>query len=299
MAAQTLQCQIVGSSPRGGGGRLADALASQGYQTESFSMSGMSVWPQGFDTNTQIIDKRAGAARIRQYDVIQPAIENISSHHYGNLYGEEYVQQLAEAAQSSERLGNLLDGVSLQTDYPAQTSLAKQLRQVARMMATRADRKVERDFFYVSLGGFDAHDNVAENLDSKFSDIDDALAGFVSELRAQGIFDSTVLAAESDFGRSLTSNGAGTDHGWAGNTFVIGGGLEGGRVYNDFPTSLLEGNDQDAGRGRLIPRYPWESMMVPIAEWAGLDASQQFSVFPNLQNFNSTHIIDGHMLFRQ
>jgi uncharacterized protein (DUF1501 family) len=231
---------------------------------------------------------------------MQPAIEDISSHHYGNVYGEEYVQQLAEAAQSSERLGNLLDGASLQTDYSKKgASLGKQLRQVARMMATRADRKVERDFFYVSLPGFDSHDNVADSLDNRIEDLDDALASFVSELQAQGIFHSTVLAAESDFGRTLSSNGAGSDHGWAGNTFVIGGGLAGGRVYNDFPTSLLEGNDQDAGRGRLIPKYPWESMMVPIAEWAGLDVSQQSRVFPNLRNFNSTHIIDGHMLFRQ
>merc|ERR1711924_377746 len=75
------------------------------------------------------------------------------------------------------------------------------------------------------------------------------------ELKAQNIFESVVIASESDFGRTLSSNGAGTDHAWAGNHFVIGGNVNGGRVYNDFPSSLLDGNDQDLGRGRLLPKY--------------------------------------------
>merc|ERR1712046_314416 len=123
------------------------------------------------------------------------------------------------------------------------------------------------------------------------------MGGFVAELKAQNVFDSTVLVAESDFGRSLTSNGAGTDHAWAGNYFVLGGGVNGGHVFNEFPASLLEGNPQDAGRGRLIPKYPWETMMVPIAEWMGLETSQHSSVFPNLANFNSSHIIGRSSLF--
>merc|ERR1712176_768485 len=108
----------------------------------------------------------------------------------------------------------------------------------------------------------------------------------------------TVLVTSSDFGRSLTSNGAGTDHAWAGNHIVLGGNVKGGHVFNDFPSSLLEGNDQDAGRGRLIPKYPWESMMVPIAEWMGVEESDQASVFPNLANFDSSsQIISRASLF--
>lgn len=60
----------------------------------------------------------------------------------------------------------------------------------------------------------------------------------VGEMKAQNIFDSVVIASESDFGRTLSSNGAGTDHAWAGNHFVLGGKVNGGRVYNDFPSSL-------------------------------------------------------------
>merc|ERR1711990_214557 len=110
---------------------------------------------------------------------------------------------------------------------------------------------------------------------------------------AQKSFDSTVVVSQSEFGRTLTSNGEGSDHGWAGNHFVLGGGIRGGRVFNDFPTSLLQGNDQDVGRGRLIPKYPWENMMVPIAEWMGVEESRlSGSVFPNLANFDrAKHIL--------
>merc|ERR1712196_289577 len=123
--------------------------------------------------------------------------------------------------------------------------------------------------------------------------------GFVDELQKQKVFDSVVLATESDFGRTLTSNGGGSDHGWAGQHLILGGGIRGGKIFNQYPTSLVEGNDQDAGRGRLIPKYPWESMMVPIAEWMGLDASHQASVFPNLENFElGKHILAKDTLFK-
>merc|ERR1719277_1167952 len=160
------------------------------------------------------------------------------------------------------------------------------------MISTRQDRQAERDFFFVSIGGFDAHSNSDETLNLKFEEINDAIEDFVNEMKGQNVFESVVLVTESDFGRSLSSNGAGTDHAWAGNHFVLGGSINGGNVLNSFPDSLLEGNSQDAGRGRLIPKYPWESMMVPIAEWMGVGKSQLSTVFPNLANFNmSRHII--------
>merc|ERR1719316_1708656 len=170
---------------------------------------------------------------------------------------------------------------------PSDTKLSKQLKQVAKLIATRTDRKAERDFYFVSLGGFDAHSEVLETLNEKFVEIDRCLQAFVAEVQAQNVFENVVLVTHSDFGRSLTSNGAGTDHAWAGNHIVLGGSVNGGKVLNDFPASLVAGNEQDAGRGRLIPKYPWESMLVPIAEWMGVDSSYHKTIFPNVDNFNA------------
>jgi cullin-associated NEDD8-dissociated protein 1 len=297
-AAQTLKCQIAGAAPRGVGGRMADVLASD-FTTTSFSVSGTTTWSQGFDTNIEIVNKNQGAVRLTQYEELKYVIGNITSQKHGNAYCEEYARQLGEAVESSETLGALLDGAALATNYPVKdTSISKQLHQVARIIATREDRMAERDLFYVSLGGFDSHSDVIEILEELFKEIDDALRDFVAELEGQGVFDNVVVVTSSDFGRSLTSNGKGTDHAWAGQHFVLGGKVNGGRIYNDYPASLMEGNPYDAGRGRLIPKYPWESLMVPIAEWLGVRSAAHGAVFPNLENFNTSYILSESTLFR-
>jgi uncharacterized protein (DUF1501 family) len=226
-------------------------------------------------------------------------LKDITNRKHKNVYCEEYAKSIANFVEASEYLGDTLANTQLNTSYTGDTWLAKQLRQVSRLIAARQARKVERDLFYVTIGGFDAHSLSAEVLDEKFGEINDALQEFVGELKAQNIFESVVIASESDFGRTLSSNGAGTDHAWAGNHFVIGGNVNGGRVYNDFPSSLLDGNDQDLGRGRLLPKYPWESMMVPIAEWMGVQENQLSTVFPNLANFDRTqHVLAKDVLFK-
>jgi len=75
-----------------------------------------------------------------------------------------------------------------------------------------------------------------------------------------------------------------------GHNFVVGGAVRGGRVLNTFPGSLLEGNPNDVGRGRMVPDFPWESEFVPIAQWMGVAAEQMDTVFPNLHNFEAGHL---------
>ena len=121
----------------------------------------------------------------------------------------------------------------------------------------------------------------------------------MTEMKAQdNVWENITMVTTSDFGRTLSSNGAGTDHAWAGNHILLGGSILGGQVLNKYPQSLLPKSDQDAGRGRLIPNYPWESFMVPIATWMGVQGNEFLSVFPNLPNFNvSTHIVPYNVLF--
>merc|ERR1712151_1255751 len=190
-----------------------------------------------------------------------------------------------------------IDSASLKTAYPAETKLGRQLRQVAKLIQTHEGRKSERDVFFVSVGGWDMHSNMRESLATKFQEVDDALRIFVAELKAQANWQKVVLFSSSEFGRTLDSNGGGSDHGWAGNHFVIGGGLREGRVFNQYPSSVAAGNSRDLGRGRLIPEYPWESMLVPIAKWMGVEEDSMSDVFPNLGNFNGSHIIPMNELF--
>jgi len=194
----------------------------------------------------------------------------------------------------------MLDNATLVTTYPIQrSSIGQQLQQVARLMATRKERRAERDIFFVQTRGWDMHNEAVNELREKFQELNGALQDFVAEVKAQGLWDSTVMSTHSDFGRTLTSNGQGTDHAWAGNHVVLGGKVQGNKIFNEFPSSLLEGGDQDIGRGRLVPKYPWESVMVPIAEWLGIQETEMAGIFPNLDKFDRTsHIISQSALFK-
>ena len=149
------------------------------------------------------------------------------------------------------------------------------------------------------MGGFDNHRSVGVELGRRFDTVNNAFKKFVTEMKAQGMFESVVMVTHSDFGRTLTPNsGSGTDHAWAGNYVIAGGGIKGGKIFNSFPKSLLPGAEQDAGRGRLIPKFPFENFMLPIAQWMGLEQAQLSNVFPNIGNFNSSVLIDQADLFK-
>eukprot|EP00931_Biecheleriopsis_adriatica_P065147 TRINITY_DN39780_c0_g1_i1.p1 TRINITY_DN39780_c0_g1~~TRINITY_DN39780_c0_g1_i1.p1 ORF type:complete len:1646 (-),score=248.85 TRINITY_DN39780_c0_g1_i1:346-5283(-) len=293
--AMQMACGQTGSTIRGHGGRIADELAELGYKVAAFSVAGVSDWAQGDRTTPEMLDAKDGAVRYDKYHLWAHTIQNVTSQNFGNIYCNEYAVLMSESLKSSEKLGSYLDSVALSTDYAAETSISHQLRQVARVIKTREARGVERDFFHVKLSGFDTHRATDSVLMEKFAEINDAIRLFVTELKAQQVWESTVLFTESDFGRTLSFNGDGTDHGWGGNQFMIGGNLAGGKIHNDFLQTYRSDGDYISERGRVIPEYPWESMGVPIAEWNGItDEATLLRIFPNLGNFNRTHHIISH-----
>mmetsp|Transcript_74388 Transcript_74388/g.155079 ORF Transcript_74388/g.155079 Transcript_74388/m.155079 type:complete len:296 (-) Transcript_74388:60-947(-) len=293
----TLQCQTLGSSPKGSGGRMGDALGEQGFATTSFSVAGAVPWTGGFRTATEMINSQKGSTRFNNLETLEEIIVNITSTQHKNAYCEEYAQQMANSLKSSKKLASIFDAAQLATEAmdASKSGLGAQLKQVSKLIATRKERSAERDFFYVSVGGWDMHSGLINGMEQKLKHVDDALKLFVEELKAQGTWKDVVLTTMSDFGRTLMSNGAGSDHAWAGNHLVMGGSIKGGVVYNDFPESMLIGSDVDLGRGRLIPKYPYESVFVPIAKWMGVEEGQMAKVFPNMHNFNGTKHFINHL----
>jgi len=301
MSAQTLTCQVNQPIYKGLGGRLADALASgpHAYTTESFSMHGRARWSLGFTTSPKIVSRSSGNVPLQNSAAVTKILDNITAVKHVNIYCEEYRKQLKDAVDTNEELGTTLSGASLSTSFSTSNKLSSQLKQVARLISARDARKAERDLFFVSYGHFDHHQNVVSGLSDLLSGVNSALQVFVTELKAQGVFDKVVMVSTSDFGRTLAPNSnAGTDHGWAGHHFVIGGAVNGGKVYNRYPQTLLPGHSMDIHHGRIIPEFPWENIFVPIAEWMGMEASQSVGVFPNINNFNATqHFLPRSTVF--
>ena len=134
-------------------------------------------------------------------------------------------------------------------------------------------------------GGFDTHTDVGTKLEEIMTYVDDGVGAFKAEMEKQGLWDSVTLLTFSEFGRTLTSNGQGTDHAWAGNQFIMGGAVKGGKVHGKYPPSLHENHELNIGRGRLLPTTPWEGMWKGVAEWFGVEPAQMKTVLPNAENF--------------
>lgn len=117
--------------------------------------------------------------------------------------------------------------------------------------------------------------------------VDGALASLQAELKAQGVWDSVTIVALSDFGRTLKPNARGTDHGWGGNIFLMGGAVNGGQILGSFPTTFAESdNGHVMSKGRMIPTTPWEGVWHALGEWVGASSSElSASILPNYANF--------------
>jgi len=161
------------------------------------------------------------------------------------------------------------------------------MQQVARIIARRDSLQSTRSAFYVQLGSFDAHGDSSLGWTGQLlSDTNAALQCFINDMKAQGIWNDVTIVSASEFGRTLTSNGAGTDHAWGGNHFIIGGSVSGGKVLGQYPDDFSDSGPLNIGRGRLIPTMPWEGLWLGVAEWFGVEPEQMETVLPNLGAFS-------------
>merc|ERR1712012_147548 len=295
-ASQTLQCQSGSMFKLGGGGRMADALVTGNgeFNVASFSLAGKAPWSEGVVTKRNVISgNTASAEGFNPGQRVQTIIDNLTMIEFSGVYANEYTKQFDDSVNGYKRVAEALETGNRNLRMPnADYGGIDALRTVAKLIAARASRRAERDFFLVGFGGWDMHSGLESRLFGRFGTINRVVTSFVAEMRAQQIWDNVALATMSDFARTLDPNGnIGTDHAWAGQHFILSGSVKGGKIYNDFPPSLKAGNAQDVGRGRLIPKYPYESFMVPVAQWLGVENSQLNTVFPNLKNFNGSYII--------
>ena len=186
-----------------------------------------------------------------------------------------------------------VNGGDIATAFPA-TSLAAQLRMIARMVKVSRSSTIghTRQIFFAGMGGFDTHDNQMEPTRhaTLLSQLAGAMVAFRAGLQEIGMLNQVSTFTMSDFGRTLNSNGNGTDHGWGGVQMVMGGAaanggsLQGRRIWGDYPLLELDG-DQSMGRGRMIPTTSIQQYGATMATWLGVPDGDLATIFPGLGNF--------------
>jgi uncharacterized protein (DUF1501 family) len=170
------------------------------------------------------------------------------------------------------------------TPLPAGNPLAAQLRVIARMISVGQDLGLGRQIFFAGLGGFDTHAFQGRDHPPLLSGLNAAVNWFDAALGEIGAREHVTTFTASEFGRTLTRNQTGTDHGWSSHQLVMGGAIQGRRILGSLP-EFQPGSARDAGEGRIIPTTSTDQLHAALATWMGVGAGDLPTVFPNLANF--------------
>jgi uncharacterized protein (DUF1501 family) len=168
-------------------------------------------------------------------------------------------------------------------------SLARQLRMVAQMIGAGQTLGMRRQVFMVGMGGFDSHANQMRDQPLQMARVAQSMDYFLGALTTMGLLNNVTLFTASDFGRTLLSNGDGSDHGWGSHHVVAGGAVKGRNIYGRMPVAAL-GTADDVGSGRLLPSTGVTELAATLGSWMGLSNADLAYVLPNLGNFSNPRL---------
>jgi uncharacterized protein (DUF1501 family) len=288
----------------GWGGRLGDLVASNNSNVTftSISVSGNAVFSAG-ETVFQYQVGNGGATAIGGLSgtlfnsmTAATTMRSIVMADNQHLFAKEYAQIIKRSvdAQAAFQVAFAASTALAPTNYiqpstgnAQQNGLAQQLQTVVRVIGARAAIGTKRQVFFVSMGGFDTHDGQNPNQADLLARISHAIGYLDSALanvNGVDLRNNVTMFTASDFGRTITSNGDGTDHGWGASHFVSGGAVNGGEIYGRFPQFQLN-TGMDAANNAYLPSTSVDTVGSTIGKWFGASDTNLDTVFPNLRNF--------------
>ena len=214
------------------------------------------------------------------------ALRALVSEPRAHLFESEYNRVSKRSIDADGVLTSALSSApAIATPFPASNNLGDQLKMVARMISSASTVGAKRQVFFVSLGGFDNHDGLVTDHPPLLTAVADAMAAFYNSTVELGVASQVTTFTASDFGRTLSGNSDGSDHGWGSMHFVLGGAVNGKRFYGTAPVVANNGPD-DVGQGRLLPTTSVDQYGATLGKWLGLTDSDLLTVLPNLSNYN-------------
>ncbi|NND33443.1 MAG: DUF1501 domain-containing protein [Saprospiraceae bacterium] len=293
------------SASLGWGGRVADLIRDMNTNQNismNVSLSGTNVFQSGQMTIEYAIDPYGGSIGIEgyekenMYDVFNlmrtQAIDNMIDHEYQDIFKKTYVDVIRRSRDGHQLFDTALEKVGdLNTPF-TDNYISQSFNMIARTIAAREELGMKRQIFFVDFGGWDHHDELLDNQFGMLNVLSTALGEFDAALNEISMSDCVTTFSVSEFGRTLTSNGNGTDHAWGGNVMVMGGAqINGGRIFGDYPSPVLDG-PLELGGGVFLPTISTDQYFAEIARWFGVSNSELSTVFPNLENFYDIGSLD-------
>ncbi len=282
----------VNQSKTGWAGRLADLIRTNvaGQQmATNVSLFGSTLLQSADETVAYVMgsdgpipfigfdDNDAGRAQ-------RAAFEQVINASYGSIYERGFAEIQKRAVAAADLISNALDNELPPTTVFPPTQLGQQLATVAHLIAARDRLQMQRQIFFVATGGFDSHDDQILNQPGLLGGVSAAMAAFYNATVELGVSDMVTSFTQSDFARTLTSNGDGTDHAWGGNQLIIGDAVAGREMYGIYPRLELDGPDDVSG-GRIIPTTSADQYAATLSRWFGIPDADLATVAPHIDNF--------------
>ncbi len=305
----------------GWGGRFADALASMNGQNSLFTaistagnavfLSGNSVIQYQLSTGAQpavVINSATGATLFGSSAAPALVREMIQDVAGPSLFAADYGSVVTRSGAAATVINTSFTSPAVTSVLaaPAYTNpitgavetntLATQLQTVARMVAAGSTLGLRRQVFFVSLGGWDTHDFQNTTQPNLLGKVSHALSYFdqaLGNINGANMRSNVMTFTASDFSRTFTTNGDGTDHAWGGHHFVMGGAVRGQDIYGQYPTlgvDLGAFRNPDMAGTALVPTTSVDQYGATLARWFGVSDSDVSSIFPNLSSFTPRYL---------
>ena len=291
----------------GWGGRVADLMQGVNLAngiSMNISLDGTNVFQSGKTVvEYSITAEDDGAIGINAYDdgteygdLRKRMVDDLLAVQQQNIFRREYANRLRRAIDAQVVFVDAMaTSPVLMTTFSA-NYFSQSLRQIARVIGARDALGACRQTFFVTVGGWDHHDEVLDNQANMLPMISGGLTEFRDALVELGVFSEVATFTISDFGRTLTSNGKGSDHGWGGHHIVMGGAVNGSAIYGEYPL-LSMASPLDTGRGVYVPTTSVDEYFAELALWFGVAPSDLDTVLPNVRRFHSPESIDPPLGF--
>ncbi|MFT5168063.1 MAG: hypothetical protein ACI8P3_003302 [Saprospiraceae bacterium] len=278
----------------GWGGKMADIIQSMNSNQNismNISLSGNNIFQTGNTVTPFTVNSDTGSVGILGYNepdvfhnLLTSGVNSLLNQQYQDVFKKTYSSVVKNSIQNNDFFNDAIGDTSPFTTPFSDNYISESLHMIARTVAAHEALGMERQTFFLSVGGFDNHDELLNNQAVLLSQISAGLSEFYNALDEVSMNDCVTSYTISDFARSLTSNGNGTDHAWGGHAMVMGGAVNGQEIYGSYPTLGL-GSDLEIGGGIFIPTLSADEYFAELALWFGVSPFDLPLLLPNIGNF--------------
>lgn len=297
----------------GWGGRAADVIHSKlnteqtggYYMPMNFSLSGNAAFQIGQSEGQFVITSggalsftgagRTSPVNLAKDQILRSTAASPVENHYQNLFqrthGRITSNSIERGAQFQTKFdapgsinGQDINAAMAAAGFPNHW-LSDQFKAAIKTIAIRETLKLRRQTIFIEFGGWDHHTELLTNQRNMLITLDGVLYAFQKSLETLGLAQDVVTFTCSDFGRTLRSNGQGTDHAWAGNQLVMGGPVAGGQIRGAFPSLVIDGPGDIGRGGRMFPTLSADAYFCELLRWFGVTSGDMDTVLPNIRKF--------------